>query len=59
MSGKVEENVLILFTAATSSEDIGKNTKADCVPAFGGEGKRGPFVREVEKCAKKRFGTAL
>ena len=23
--------------------------KAECVPAFGSEGKRGPFVREVEK----------
>ena len=33
--------------------------KAECVPAFARESKRGPFVREVEKCAKKRFGTAL
>ena len=23
--------------------------KAECVPAFGSESKRGPFVREVEK----------
>ena len=30
-----------------------------CVPTFTCESKRGPFVREVEKCAKKRFGTAL
>ena len=29
------------------------------VSAFTRESKRGPFVREVEKCAKKRFGTAL
>ena len=27
--------------------------------AFARESERGPFVREVEKCAKKRFGTAL
>ena len=33
--------------------------KAECVPAFGSEGKRGPFVREVEKRDEKRFGTAL
>ena len=33
--------------------------KGECVPAFGGEGKRGPFVRETEKCDEKRFGTAL
>ena len=33
--------------------------KAECVPAFGGEGKREPFVREVEKRDEKRFGTAL
>ena len=30
-----------------------------CVPAFGSEGKRGPFVREVEKRDQKRFETAL
>ena len=29
--------------------------KAECVPAFGSEGKRGPFVREVEKRDEKRF----
>ena len=29
------------------------------VPAFARESKRGPFVREVEKCDEKRFGTAL
>ena len=29
------------------------------VSTFTRESKRGPFVREVEKCAKKRFGTAL
>ena len=33
--------------------------KAECVPAFAHEGKRGPFVREVERCDEKRFGTAL
>ena len=33
--------------------------KSECVPAFGGEGKRGPFVREVEKRDEKRFGTEL
>ena len=33
--------------------------EGECVPAFARESKRGPFVREVEKCAKKRFGTAL
>ena len=32
--------------------------KAECVPTFACESKRGPFVREVEKCAKNRFGTA-
>ena len=26
--------------------------KAECVPAFARESKRGAFVREVEKCAK-------
>ena len=34
-------------------------SKGECVPAFTRESERGPFVREVEKCAKKRFGTAL
>ena len=29
------------------------------VPVFVCESKREPFVRKVEKCAKKRFGTAL
>ena len=33
--------------------------KTECVPAFARESKRGPFVREVEKCDEKRFGTAL
>ena len=33
--------------------------KGECVPAFGGEGKRGPFVREAEKRDEKWFGTAL
>ena len=27
-------------------------SKAECVPAFARESKRGAFVREVEKCAK-------
>ena len=31
--------------------------KAECVPAFGNESERGPFVGEVEKCDEKRFGT--
>ena len=34
-------------------------SKGECVPAFTRESERGPFVRGVEKCAKKRFGTAL
>ena len=29
------------------------------VPTFACECERGPFVREVEKCDEKRFGTAL
>ena len=33
--------------------------KAECVPAFACESKRGPFVREVEKRDEKRFRTAL
>ena len=33
--------------------------KGECVPAFGSESERGPFVREVEKRDEKRFGTAL
>ena len=33
--------------------------KAGCVPAFTRENKCGPFVREVEKCDEKRFGTEL
>lgn len=33
--------------------------KAECVLAFGSESERGPFVREVEKCDEKRFGTEL
>ena len=33
--------------------------KAECVPAFGSEGKRGPFVREVEKRDEKRLGNKI
>ena len=33
--------------------------KAECVPTFTHESKRGPVVREAEKCDEKRFGTAL
>ena len=33
--------------------------KAECVPVFTRESERGPFVREVERCDEKRFGTAL
>ena len=33
--------------------------KGECVPAFGSESKRGPFVREVEKRDEKRFGTEM
>ena len=33
--------------------------KAECVPTFGSESERGPFVREVEKCDEKRLGTEL
>ena len=29
--------------------------EGECVPAFARESKRRPFVREVEKCAKKRL----
>ena len=29
--------------------------KAECVPAFGSESERGPFVREVENRDEKRF----
>ena len=32
--------------------------KGECVPAFGSESERGPFVREVENRDEKRFGTA-
>ena len=35
------------------------SSKAECVPAFAHEGKRGPSVGEVEKRDEKRFGTAL
>ena len=34
-------------------------SKAECVPAFAHESKRGPFVGEVEKRDVKRFETAL
>ena len=30
--------------------------KAECVPAFGSEGKLGPFVRKVKKWDEKRLG---
>ena len=33
--------------------------KGECVPAFTCESEHGPFVREVERCGEKRFGTAL
>ena len=33
--------------------------KAECLPDFRSESKRGPFVREVENRDEKRFGTAL
>ena len=33
--------------------------KGECVPAFGSESKRGPFVREVENRNKERVETAL
>ena len=33
--------------------------RAECVPTFTRESKRGPFVREVEKRDEKRFGTEL
>ena len=33
--------------------------KAECVPTFARESKRGPFVREVENRDEKWFGTAL
>ena len=29
--------------------------EGECVPAFGSESERGPFVREVEKRDEKRF----
>ena len=31
-------------------------SKAECVPAFGSESERGPFVSEVEKRDEKRLG---
>ena len=34
-------------------------SRAECVPTFARESKRGPFVREVEKRDENRFGTAL
>ena len=34
-------------------------SRAECVPIFTRESKRGPFVREAEKRDEKRFGTAL
>ena len=33
--------------------------KPSVLPTFACESKRGPFVREVEKCDEKRFGTEL
>ena len=33
--------------------------KAECLPDFRSESKRGAFVREVENRDEKRFGTAL
>ena len=30
-------------------------SEAECVPAFGSESERGPFVREVENRDEKRF----
>ena len=33
--------------------------KAECVPTFACESKRGPFVQEVENRDEKWFGTAL
>ena len=33
--------------------------KAECVPTFARENKRGPFVGEVERRNEKRFETAL
>ena len=33
--------------------------KAECVPAFGSEGKRGPFVGEVENWDEKRLGNSV
>ena len=33
--------------------------KAECVPAFTRESKRGPFVREVETAMRNGWGTAL
>ena len=34
-------------------------SKGECVPTFGSESERRPFVREVENRNKKRFETAL
>ena len=33
--------------------------KAECVPTFGNESERGPFVREVEKRDEKRLGDKI
>ena len=34
-------------------------SRAECVPTFGSESEREPFVREVEKRNEKRFETSL
>ena len=33
--------------------------KTECVPAFGSESERGPFMQEVEKRNEKRFGDKI
>ena len=33
--------------------------KAECVPTFGNESERGPFVREVEKRNEERLGDKI
>ena len=39
--------------------EVKEKLKTACVPAFGSESERGPFVRKVEKWDEKRLGPAL
>ena len=50
------QNATCFAVCALVCDPVGK---AECVPTFACESKRGPFVREVEKRDEKRFGTEL